>query len=79
MSKEDQCLKYYCADVKPFTKAESYFDDSKFFEEGTAPMETIPSIISSTGKGKPKAAKNSKMRLRHNDMKQQEYYNADVE
>jgi len=35
-----QCLKYYCGgerkvhgDVRPFTKAESHFADSKFFEE----------------------------------------------
>jgi len=38
-----QCLKYYCGserkindDLKPFTKAESHFADSKFFEEDFA-------------------------------------------
>jgi len=51
-STQHQCLKYYRGsekkindDVKPFTKAELHFADSKFFEEGTAPKETTPSII----------------------------------
>jgi len=60
-------------DVKPFTKAESYFTDSKFFEEGTVPKETMPSIMSSTGRGELKDAKNSKVVLRHEGVKQQEY------
>ena len=63
--------------VNPFTKAESHFTDSKFFEEGTAPKETTPYLISSTGKGEPKAAKNSKMILRHDGMEQQEYCKGD--
>jgi len=48
---------YYCGgerkingDLKPFTKAESHFVDSKFFEDFT-PKEMMISTISSTGKG----------------------------
>jgi len=58
-----QCLKYYRdgenkinGDVKPFTKAESYFADARFLEEGAAPKETMPSTISSIGKGVTKKA-----------------------
>jgi len=58
-----QYLKYYRdgekkinGDVKPFTKAESHFADARFFEEGAAPKETMPSTISSTGKGVAKKA-----------------------
>jgi len=45
------CLKYYRGgkkkikgDVKPFTKAESHFVDSKLLEEGTAPEEIMPIV-----------------------------------
>jgi len=58
-----QFLKYYRdgekkinGDVKPFIKAESHFADARFFEEGAAPKETLPSTISSTGKGGAKNA-----------------------
>ena len=58
-----ECLKYYRngerkinGDVKPFTKAESHFADARFFEEGAAPKETMPSTISSTGNGVAKKA-----------------------
>jgi len=43
-----QCLKYYCdgekkinGDVKPFTKAESYFVDARFFGENAPVKETM--------------------------------------
>ena len=42
--------------VKPFTKAKSHFANARFFEEGVAPKETMPSTISSTGKGVVKKA-----------------------
>jgi len=52
-----QCLKYYHdwekkinGDVKPFTKAESYFIDARFFKEGTPMKEAMPTFISSSGK-----------------------------
>jgi len=58
-----QCLKYYRngekkinGDVKPFTKVESHFTDARLFEEGDAPKGTMPSTISSTGKGVAKKA-----------------------
>jgi len=81
-----QCLKYHCggkkkinSNVKSFTKAESHFVESKFFEEGTVPKETVPSIISSTSMGEPNAAHNSKVVRRHDSMKQKEYCKGDVE
>ena len=37
-------------DVKPFTKAESYFADARFFEEEAILKKTVPAVISSTGK-----------------------------
>ena len=43
-------------DVELFTKNESHFVDAKFFEEGATPKETMPSTISSTGKGGAKSA-----------------------
>jgi len=46
-------------DIKPFIKAELHFANSKFFKEGTTPKETMSLMISSPGKGEPKAAKNS--------------------
>jgi len=36
--------------IKPFTDIESHFIDARFFEDGCAPKETVPSIISLTGK-----------------------------
>jgi len=52
-----QCLKYYCdgekkisGDTKPFTKAESYLSDARFFEGGDPLRETMSAAISSTGK-----------------------------
>jgi len=43
-----QCLKYYRegerkinGDVRPFTRAESYFVDAKFFEEDSTPKEMM--------------------------------------
>ena len=66
-------------DVKSFTKAESHFADSKFFEEGTVPKETMPSIISSTSRGELKTANNSKVMPRYDSVTQQEYRNGDVE
>ena len=53
-----QCLKYYQDgerkvndNVKPFAKAESHFADAKFFEEHDVPKETVPSTITSMGRG----------------------------
>ena len=40
----------------PFTRATSHFVDARFFKEGDAPKETMPSTISSTGKGGAKNA-----------------------
>jgi len=40
----------------PFTIVESHFADVRFFKEGAAPKETMPSTISSTGKGGAKTA-----------------------
>ena len=81
-----KCLKYYCGgekkingDVKPFTKAESHFTDSKFFEQGTASKKIMPSIISSIGRGELKAADNSKVILKHDSVKQQEYRKGNIE
>jgi len=37
-------------DVKPFIMVESYFTDTKFFEEDAA-LEITPAVIFSTGKG----------------------------
>ncbi|CAM8903253.1 unnamed protein product [Rhodiola kirilowii] len=63
-----QCLKYYRdgerkinGDVKPFTKADSFFADAKFFEENGVSRELLPLIIPSTrenGKERPKANQN---------------------
>ncbi|XP_074282821.1 uncharacterized protein LOC141607368 [Silene latifolia] len=53
-----QCLKYYRGgerkingDAKPFTKADSFFADAKFFEENGTSSEFMPTTISLTGKG----------------------------
>ena len=37
--------------MKPFTKAESHFADTRFFELDDAPKEAMPSAITSTVKG----------------------------
>jgi len=74
-----QCLKYYRGgerkingDVQPFTRAESYFADAKFFEEDSVPKEMMISIICSIGKGEPKATRNSQMAIGHDGIKQQQ-------
>jgi len=41
----------YFASMQPFTKAESRFTDARFFEENDALKETMPSTITSMGKG----------------------------
>jgi len=53
-----KCLKYYqngekkiLGDVKPFTKAKSHFANTRLFEKGATPKETMQLTISSTGKG----------------------------
>jgi len=50
-------LKYYChrkkkinSDVRPFTKAKSYSDDVRFFEEDAILKENMPIVISATEK-----------------------------
>jgi len=70
-----QCLEYYCGgqrkingDVKPFTKAESHFAESKFFEEDFTPKEMI-STISSTGKQDSKVVKDTPAMIGHNATK----------
>ena len=70
-----QFLKYYRdgekkinGDVKPFTKTEYHFANTRFFEKGAAPKETLPSTISSTGKG---GAKNAPQ-VRKNDAPKQQ-------
>jgi len=70
-----QCLKYYRdgekkinVDVKSFTKAVSHIVDTRFFEEGDAPEETVPSTISSTSKG---GAKNASQVRKYDVHKQQ--------
>ena len=79
-----QCLKYYRGgerktngDVKPFTKAELLFDDSKFFEEDFAPKEMMISTISSTGKGDLKVVKDTPTAIGHNAAKLQQPYRKD--
>jgi len=37
--------------VKPFNKVESHFVDAGFFEKENVPKETMPSTITSTGRG----------------------------
>ncbi|KAK9669832.1 hypothetical protein RND81_13G157500 [Saponaria officinalis] len=55
-----QCLKFYRngekkvnGDVKPFTEAETYFADAKFYHENEAPSEMWPTSIASTGTKAP--------------------------
>jgi len=56
-----QCLKYYQGgerkingSVKPFTGAKSHFTDGSFFEEDDTTKETMPTTITSTGRGSMK-------------------------
>jgi len=37
--------------VKLFTRAESYVTDARFFEEDDTPKETMPTAITSIGRG----------------------------
>jgi len=81
-----QCLKYYRGgerkingDVKPFTKAESHFADSKFFEEDFTPKEMMISTISFTGKQDPKVVKDTSVAIGHNAAKSQQPYRKDDE
>jgi len=65
-----QCLKYYrggerkinCS-IKPFTRAESHFVDTRFFEEGHTPKETIPATITSTGRDSMKKSSKRQVRM----------------
>ncbi|XP_074266017.1 uncharacterized protein LOC141588475 [Silene latifolia] len=63
-----QCLKYYRdgeknvnGDVKPFSTVESYFADTRFYEENDTPIEMLPSTIFSTGTKVPKKTDDSKI------------------
>ncbi|KAM1724361.1 hypothetical protein PS2_022206 [Malus domestica] len=56
-----QCLKFYregvkviYGDTKPFTEAESYFADAKFYMDEDMVPEALPKEIKSTGKATPK-------------------------
>ena len=79
-----QCLKYYHGgerkfnfDMKSFTKVESHFPNSKFFEEDFTPKEMIISTISSTTKGDSKFIKDTLAVMGYNDAKQQQPYRKD--
>ncbi|KAK9677082.1 hypothetical protein RND81_11G120500 [Saponaria officinalis] len=55
-----QCLKFYRngekkvnGDVKPFTEAETYFADAKFYHENEAQSEMWPTSIATTGTKAP--------------------------
>jgi len=81
----NQCLKYYRdnerkinGDVSPFTKAESHFANSKFFEQDFAPKQMMISTISATGKGHSKAVQDTPATLGHNGAKKQQPYRKDV-
>jgi len=52
-------------DVKPFTKAESHFADSKFFEEDFTPNEIMISTISTMEKGASKVIKGTPVAMGH--------------
>jgi len=56
-------------DVRPFTKAESYFADSKFFEEDFASKKMVISTISSKCKGDSNAIKDTLTTMGHNGAK----------
>ncbi|CAL8168343.1 unnamed protein product [Prunus armeniaca] len=56
-----QCFKFYrggvkkiLGDVKPFTEAESYFVDAKFYMDENMVSEVIPVEVHSTGKAMPR-------------------------
>jgi len=79
-----QCLNYYHGgqrkingDVKLFTKAESHFAGSKFFEEDFTAKEMMISTISSTGKGSSKVVKDTLAIIGHDATKQQQSYRKD--
>ncbi|CAL8990430.1 unnamed protein product [Prunus brigantina] len=62
-----QCFKFYrggvkkiLGDVKPFTEAESYFADAKFYMDGDMVSEVIPVEVHSTGKAMPRREEHSK-------------------
>ena len=57
--------------VRPFTKTESHFVDSKYFEEDFTPKEMMISAISSMGKGDSKVVKDTPAAMGHNATKQQ--------
>ncbi|XP_074266516.1 uncharacterized protein LOC141589791 [Silene latifolia] len=78
-----QCLKYYRGgerkingDAKPFTKADSFFADAKFFEENGTSSEFMPTTISSTGKG-GKLKENSKEDIVTSHVKENDKQNID--
>jgi len=39
------------SNVKPFTRADSHFTNTRFFEDDDAPKETMKSTINSNNKG----------------------------
>ncbi|KAI5343264.1 hypothetical protein L3X38_011140 [Prunus dulcis] len=62
-----QCFKFYrggvkkiLGDVKPFTEAESYFADAKFYIDEDVASEVIPMEVHSTGKAIPRKDEQSK-------------------
>ncbi|KAI5343510.1 hypothetical protein L3X38_011386 [Prunus dulcis] len=73
-----QCFKFYrcgvkkiLGDVKPFTEAESYFTDAKFYIDEDVASEVIPVEVHSTGKAIPRRDEHSKCPpIEENDNKQ---------
>ncbi|KAK9698349.1 hypothetical protein RND81_08G097900 [Saponaria officinalis] len=70
-----QCLKYYRegekkinGDVKPFTKADSFFADARFFKENGTSSEIMPTTISSTGKESKVIRNDSSSSMSTNDV-----------
>ncbi|CAL2238575.1 unnamed protein product [Prunus armeniaca] len=66
-STSHQCFKFYRGgvkkildDVKPFTEAESYFADTKFYMDEDMVSEVIPVEVHSTGKAIPRRDEHSK-------------------
>ncbi|KAI5317505.1 hypothetical protein L3X38_037212 [Prunus dulcis] len=62
-----QCFKFYrggvkkiLGDVKPFTEAESYFADAKFYIDEDVASEVIPVEVHSTGQAIPRKDEQSK-------------------
>ncbi|BFG34726.1 hypothetical protein CerSpe_210000 [Prunus speciosa] len=72
-----QCFKFYrggvkkiLGDVKPFTEAESYFVDAKFYIDEDVASEVIPIEVHSTGKAIPRRDEDSKcLPIEENDNK----------